>query len=66
MKQLKICPKCGSLNIAYQTGTYGQLGERTFFDRCKDCGFMGIIPEINKEKVEEFRKELKKKRLKIK
>jgi hypothetical protein len=59
MKYIKICPKCGSINIAYQTGTFGQLGERTFFDRCNECQFQGIIPEIKEENVQEFRKTLK-------
>jgi hypothetical protein len=61
-KFIKVCPKCGSINISYQTGAFGQLGERTFFDRCNECQFMGMIPEIEKDKVEEFRKRLKKKR----
>jgi hypothetical protein len=60
MKFVKICPKCASINIAYQTGVYGQLGERTPFDRCKDCNFTGIIPEIKGSEVEEFRKAFKK------
>ena len=28
-------------------------------DTCKDCGYQGIIPEIEKSKIEDFKKEIK-------
>lgn len=58
-KFVKICPKCGSINISYQTGVFGQLGERTSFDRCNDCDFIGMVPEIERDAIEDFRKKLK-------
>jgi hypothetical protein len=57
MKFVKICPKCGSLNISC-----GNLGRQPILI-CSDCGFeiIGNFPEIEETKIEEFRKHLKRK-----
>jgi hypothetical protein len=59
LSHIKVCPKCGSINISYQTGAFGQLGERTSFDRCNECDFIGMIPEIEMNKLQYFRKKIK-------
>lgn len=58
MKYIKICPQCGSTNIKMpQAGMDLRL---TIKDKCIDCGFIGNFPEVKKEKIEEFRKKIKK------
>lgn len=61
MTYVKICPKCGSINIG--TGSRSYSGPRDF---CKDCGFpdneatnFSNFPEIEINKVKEFQKEIK-------
>lgn len=60
-KSLKICPKCGSVNISFDT--FSEAGP--VFDVCKDCGYGGktsqkfvAIPEIKEFEIEKFRKNL--------
>ncbi len=58
---VKVCPKCGSVNIANQ-------GIRILLEYCKDCGYgikdgqcnQVIFPEIDFNKLDRFREELKK------
>ncbi len=58
---VKICPKCGSLDISF----YGIRGIHLY---CKDCNFgkfssdgqNPFFPEINIENVADFQKQLKK------
>ena len=64
MNHVKVCPKCGSIDISYQTGAFGKLGERTFFDRCNECNYVGMVPEVEKSKVKEFRQRIKNKKAK--
>ena len=68
-KYLKICPKCGSTNVSTYTKA-GVMAEE-LLDYCKDCyyGYQGVeggsfFPEVEESKIEEFRKELKKKKIK--
>ena len=56
---IKICPKCGSTNITSETGRYHIYGAQEYKDNCQDCGYSGIIPEVEKSKIEEFKKEIK-------
>lgn len=58
MTSVKICPKCGSTKITSFTGLYA--GQAEFFKyNCKECGYDGPVPEIDKFEIENFRKELK-------
>ena len=56
---VKICPKCGSNHINSFTQRY-TVGTEIYNDNCKACGYKGIFPEVNKSKIEEFRKEIQK------
>ncbi len=62
---VKICRKCGSLDIespdAFITVMYMFPASLrgVHKDTCKDCGYQGIIPEIEKSKIEDFKKERK-------
>lgn len=58
MKYIKICPQCGSTNITIpQAGMDLRL---TIKDKCNDCGNIGNFPEVEKEKIKEFKKSIKK------
>ena len=57
MKHFKICPRCGSLNIGVPKRGFDLVSMQDF---CKDCGFIANFPEVEIEKIEEFRKEIKK------
>lgn len=56
---VRICPNCGSTNV-YSEGRYIEWGPDTSFV-CKNCGFLGIFPEVKETEIEEFRKELREK-----
>lgn len=58
-KYVKICPKCGSLDIGLYQPMMLSIGiDEGWF--CKDCNYRGIFPEIEKSEIEVFRKKLKK------
>lgn len=58
MKYIKVCPQCGSTNITIpQAGMDIRL---TIKDKCRDCNYIGNFPEVDKEKIGEFRKKIKK------
>ncbi|MBN2422428.1 hypothetical protein JXB41_04330 [Candidatus Woesearchaeota archaeon] len=57
---VKICPKCGSTNNTIPPA--GRDIHMTMPDYCKNCENRGLFPEIEKSKIPEFRKELKKKK----
>ncbi|UZE93932.1 MAG: hypothetical protein IB618_04215 [Candidatus Pacearchaeota archaeon] len=57
---IKICPKCGSTKVKMPPA--GMDLKLTFRDYCLDCRARGIFPEIEKTKVKDFQKKLKKKR----
>jgi hypothetical protein len=56
-KYLTICPKCGSTNITIPPG--GLDFKMSFPHYCKDCNNQGIFPEVEIDKVKEFKKKLK-------
>lgn len=64
-KDAYICPKCGSLKVQMATKLppaarfIGTAGSQNF--ECLDCKYEGICPIINKDYIESFRKNLKKK-----
>lgn len=53
-----VCPNCGSTDVGYdRTSTVSMLslgGSR----RCNDCGYSGIFPEVDADRVEEHREQL--------
>ena len=61
---VKICPKCGSTSIespsAFITVLYMLPASLSGVhkDTCKNCSYQGIIPEIEKSKIEDFKKEI--------
>lgn len=53
---VKVCPLCGSTNITHRIVGYGTTLV------CKDCRYENtFFPEVEDSKVEEFKKNLKKK-----
>lgn len=66
---IKICPKCGSTNILEPTAFIIVAGIfpaplTTHKDMCKDCRYQGVIPEVEKSKIECFKKEVQNKKSK--
>jgi len=57
MAYVKICPKCGSINIGIPKRGMDLLDMQSL---CKDCGNRGVFPEVEVDEVEEFRKAIKK------
>ena len=58
MKSIKICPQCGSTDIKIPRS--GMDIKMTMKDMCQECGFIGNFPEVELDKVEEFRKKCRK------
>ena len=59
-KRIKICPKCGSINIELERISKSLIGITPPTYRCKKCGLtQKIFPEIEIGKIEEFRKKIK-------
>lgn len=63
-KELFICPKCGSADLTYAEdlpagtvflGAISSTGKML----CNDCDYEGMAPQVDKDKVEDFRKNLK-------
>lgn len=66
-KNIKICPKCGSNDLSFDSMSGGEfsLNNGELNDYCRNCGYGrgiygALFPEIEKSKISEFRKELKK------
>jgi len=65
---VQICPKCGSINLKSAnflepSNSFGihTVGTATLHEnKCGDCGYSGICPEIEKDQLKDFRKKLKK------
>ncbi len=55
--RVKICPKCGSTDITIPPA--GLDIKMTMPDYCKKCELRGIFPEMEADKVGDFRKRLK-------
>lgn len=65
-KYVKICPKCGSLDISFDSLSLGQFDMRngSFEEYCLDCNYgkyeyNAIFPQIKFDEIEIFRKKLK-------
>ena len=61
---IKVCPKCGSTNLHLDTRIIGGYTEGGGGDFCRDCNYgvdkIVIFPEIEKSKIEDFKKEIQK------
>ena len=63
-KDAYICPKCGSLRLEIThkmpspTDFITSVPPQNFL--CRDCTYEGIVPKIDKDKIEKFRNDLKK------
>ena len=66
-KETLICPQCGSLNM-YQAPSPGMPGgtlpifgapTKPAKYKCNDCGYEGIFPIIDRNKIDQFRRELR-------
>ena len=55
----KICPKCGNLDLPIRTGFVEILAPTP--EKCKKCSYAGLFPEIDTNKIEEFRNHIKNK-----
>lgn len=59
MKQyIKICPKCGNIDLPIKTNFAEMLMPAP--EKCKKCGYNGLFPEIDINEIESFWKNLKK------
>lgn len=63
-RTIALCPKCGSLNQKMRDFWIAPFGPARF--GCEDCNYQGVFVEVDKEKIQEFRNKIKKKRPKKK
>ena len=59
MNAIPLCPRCGSSNMQMAGLFLGPFGPAKH--RCAECNYEGILIEVEKDKVADFRKKLKKK-----
>jgi len=60
VKQVLICPNCGSTNVDVNP----EIDRLQWVDMktdyyCFDCKYVGFMPKINEDKIKEFRKQIK-------
>ena len=53
---IKVCPKCGSIDLPLRTGFIEMLAPTS--EECGKCDYKGLFPEIEINEIENFRKEL--------
>lgn len=53
----KICPKCGDIDLSLKTDFIQILAPLP--EKCRKCGYSGLFPEIDIDKIGEFRKKIK-------
>ena len=58
LQYTKICPKCGSIDFPIVTQFVQILAPTP--EKCKKCRYSGLFPEIDINKIESFRKEIRK------
>ena len=60
VKQVLICPKCGSTNVDVnpEVDRLQWIDMKTDY-YCFDCKYTGFMPRINEDKIEEFRAQIK-------
>jgi len=54
---VKICPKCGSIDLPVKTNFVEMLMPTP--EKCRKCSYNGLFPEIDINEIENFRKKLK-------
>ena len=54
---VKICPKCGSIDLPVKTNFVELLMPTP--EKCRKCSYNGLFPEIDINEIENFRKKLK-------
>ncbi len=54
---IKICPKCGSIDLPVKSNFADML--MPVPEKCRKCKYSGLFPEIDIEEIERFRKGLK-------
>ena len=61
---VNICPKCGSTDIHLETRFIGGYTEGGGGNFCRNCSYgvdrIIIFPEVEKSKIEDFKKEIQK------
>ncbi len=58
--QIRICPKCGSVDTESKI-TILQADGVPFIITCNSCNYQGyLFPEIQKSKIKEFQKDIRK------
>lgn len=58
--KIRICPKCGSVDTESKV-TILQAAGVPFIITCNSCSYQGyIFPEVPKNKIKEFQKDIKK------
>ncbi len=57
MKYVKICPKCSSIDVKMPHA--GLDIKMTMKDECLECSYIGNFPEVEIDKIKEFRKNVK-------
>ncbi|MCK5138210.1 MAG: hypothetical protein KAK00_04585 [Nanoarchaeota archaeon] len=58
MNYIKICPKCGSTDTKIPNA--GLDMKMILADKCLNCDFIGNFPEVESDKIEEFKDKIKK------
>ena len=56
---IKICPKCGSIDLPIKTDFFQMLMPTP--EKCRRCRYTGLFPEIEINGIEKFRKNTVKK-----
>ena len=56
-KFIKICPKCGSIEMPVMEGFAQMLAPTP--QMCSKCGYTGLFPEIDINEIEKFQNKLK-------
>ena len=66
---IRVCPKCGGTKWKFPntiSPSSSMINGPSFvnnFCECEDCGHIGIFLEVDKDKIKEFQKEFKSKRV---
>lgn len=56
-KYIKVCPHCGGIDITIPPA--GMDIKMTMPDYCPECRNRGVFPEVEADRLEDFRKQVK-------
>ena len=56
MKHIKVCPKCGSVNVIIPKRGVDMLNMEML---CQDCGNIGVFPEMKLEQAKKYSEKIK-------